>query len=89
MVCALDGQNLLLIAVTVKENWEGQPQGWLARDHSQLIANVLFLADRTTDAWFRSHNKIKRFVEQYDAKICFGHDYDVFATFKQNPEFYD
>jgi len=58
----------------VKENFEGTPQGWLARDHN---------------SWYRSHCTIKRLQQQYDASICFGHDWEVFKSFKRNPEYYE
>ena len=74
----------------VKENFEGTPQGWLARDHSKIDRSALcVLIDvLRTDAWFRSHCMIKRLHQQYDAKICFGHDLENLKSFKANPEFY-
>jgi len=58
----------------VKENfYDSAPQGWLARDHNN---------------WWRSHCTIKRLQQQYDASICFGHDWEVFKSFKANPDHY-
>jgi glyoxylase-like metal-dependent hydrolase (beta-lactamase superfamily II) len=48
----------------VKENYEdGQPQGWLARDHN---------------AWFRSFQLIEQLKRNFSATLVFGHDKEVF-----------
>jgi glyoxylase-like metal-dependent hydrolase (beta-lactamase superfamily II) len=46
----------------VKENYDGQPQGWLARDHV---------------AWFASNSRVKRLEKATKGKIVMGHDENV------------
>jgi len=58
-----------------KENFEQEvPLGWLMRD---------------TRSWYSSIRKIKSIVQKTDAKVIFGHDPEVLASFKRAPEFYD
>jgi len=51
-----------------------EPQGWFSRDHA---------------AWCRSSQMIRSLVKQTGANILFGHDKEVFYSFKIAPEFYD
>lgn len=46
----------------VKENFQGTPQGWLARDHQ---------------AWFSSNERLKRMQKTMKAHIIPGHDEDI------------
>jgi glyoxylase-like metal-dependent hydrolase (beta-lactamase superfamily II) len=46
----------------VQENYDGQPQGWLARDHV---------------AWFASNHRVKRLEKATKGRIIPGHDENV------------
>lgn len=59
----------------VAENYElGHPHGGLARDHN---------------AWFRSLNMIRRLQRLFNAKLVFGHDYEIGKRFIQEKSFYE
>lgn len=50
----------------VKANFnDAQPQGWLARDHTQ---------------WIRSHGMIKNLMSLCDATLILGHDMDTYLS---------
>jgi glyoxylase-like metal-dependent hydrolase (beta-lactamase superfamily II) len=58
----------------LRENYEqGQPLGWLLRDHA---------------AWWRSHRFVRQVAERTGARLVFGHDAEVLAELKRE-KFYD
>lgn len=58
----------------LRDNYEqGQPLGWLLRDHA---------------AWWRSYRFTRQLVEKTGARLLFGHDADVLAELKRE-SFYD
>jgi glyoxylase-like metal-dependent hydrolase (beta-lactamase superfamily II) len=58
----------------LRENYEqGQPLGWLLRDHA---------------AWWRSYHFVRQVAERTGARLVFGHDAGVLADLKRE-KFYD
>lgn len=59
----------------VKENFLlRQPLGWLARQHTE---------------WVRSCNSVERLQRLFNAKLIFGHDYEVADEFIKARKFYE
>lgn len=59
----------------VRENYyDDHPHGWLIRDYN---------------SWVRSGKMIKRLQRLFQAKLIFGHDYDIASEYINTKHFYE